>query len=139
MTFTKSYSSARLSVEFYKDSNVVQNVISFDSGMDVESVLDFSDFQASDSGLYYCNMTVFSDNSSHNDTSNYRVYQTGETILQKEWYVCTCHMYLHNITYFPTYKGTCSCIYVLPNVYVLRTTVHCRYVYVGMYTVFLWI
>ena len=94
MTFTESYSSARLSVEFYKDSNVVQNVISFDSGMDVESVLDFSDFQASDSGLYYCNMTVFSDNSSHNDTSNYRTYQTGETICRKSGtyvhVICTC-------------------------------------------------
>ena len=79
VTFTEPYFSA--SVEFYKDSSVVQNVISLDGGMDVESVLTFSDFQSSDGGLYYCNVTVFSDNSSHTDTSNYRAYHTGETIL----------------------------------------------------------
>ena len=91
VTFTEPYSFAI--VELYKDSDVVQNAISFDSDMDVESVLNFSDFQSSDSGLYYCNVTVFSDNSSHTDTSNYRTYHTGETNLLV---VCT-----YVLTYVP--------------------------------------
>ena len=116
VTFTEPYSVAV--VEFYKDFSVVQNEISYESGMDVVSVLNFSDFQSSNNGLYYCFVTVFSDNSSY-ISINHRAYHTGEANLQENaWYTCM---------YFPitvhvgvsTYRYVLCCMYVYVHSFVL--------------------